>query len=104
MEYKTEIRAWRWLFIIEGAITVAIGILAIFILPYYPKTTNWLIERQRQIAESRLALGIGTDQGDDEIAFQGLKLALMDPKVWLLGVAFHTTIMVLSVSLLQASL
>lgn len=86
MDYKGGVRAWQWLFIIEGAITVAIGLSAIFILPDYPGTTSWLSERERFIAEKRLALDVGlVEEKADESALGGLKLAVKDPKVWLLG-------------------
>ncbi|KFA69896.1 hypothetical protein S40285_07922 [Stachybotrys chlorohalonatus IBT 40285] len=97
MEDAGGIRAWRWLFIIEGAITVAFGIVALFILPGYPSSTSWLSTHEREIAEGRLSLDIGgADQGQDESAWQGLKMALTDPKVWLLGLTYHATIMGLS--------
>lgn len=32
--------AWRWLFYIEGAITMAIAIGCIFVLPDFPATTK----------------------------------------------------------------
>jgi hypothetical protein len=35
---KQGIAAWRWLFIIEGAITVVIALLAMFVLPDYPNS------------------------------------------------------------------
>lgn len=98
MEGKSGIRAWRWLFIIEGVVTVALGGLALFILPDYPKSTYWLSEKERQIAQQRLALDAGVREvEEDEGAFRGLKLAVMDPKVWLLGLTYHATIMGLSV-------
>ncbi|KAI7641272.1 MFS transporter, partial [Hortaea werneckii] len=38
MDGKLGLSAWRWLFIIEGAITVAIAAIAFFILPNFPRT------------------------------------------------------------------
>lgn len=35
---KRGITAWQWLYIIEGAITVAIGIIIIIVLPDFPDT------------------------------------------------------------------
>lgn len=37
MEGVLGIRAWRWLFIIEGCLTIAVAIIAMVILPNYPK-------------------------------------------------------------------
>lgn len=39
MEGVCGIRAWRWLFILEGSVTIAIALVAAFILPNYPKST-----------------------------------------------------------------
>ncbi|CZR65616.1 related to nicotinamide mononucleotide permease [Phialocephala subalpina] len=100
MEGKLGIRAWRWLFIIEGVVTVVIGIIAFPILPDYPTTTKWLSEKEVLIAEQRLVndAGLADSEDVDEGIFYGLKLALTDPKVWLLALAYHTTIMGLSFS------
>lgn len=47
MEGAGGLRAWRWLFILEGVLTVACAGIAIFILPNYPSTTPWLSEDQK---------------------------------------------------------
>ena len=54
MEGTLGYAAWRWLFYIEGAATVAVGILAIFILPDFPSTTKWLTPAERRLAELRM--------------------------------------------------
>ncbi|KAI0332944.1 MFS general substrate transporter [Cubamyces sp. BRFM 1775] len=83
MEGKLGIRAWRWLFYIEGAITVTIGILAAFLLPDYPHNTRWLTPAQRRLAQVRLAEDAG--EADEDVAtdsaMKGLIMALKDPKV-----------------------
>ncbi|KAI0687252.1 MFS general substrate transporter [Earliella scabrosa] len=83
MEGKMGIRAWRWLFYIEGAITVAIGILAVFLLPDYPHNTRWLSPEQRRLAQVRLAEDAGEADVDvaTESALKGLLMAIKDPKV-----------------------
>jgi MFS family permease len=105
MEGKAGLRAWRWLFVLEGTITIVCAGLAVFVLPDYPASTRWLSESEKSIAMKRLALDGGVAEiTEDESAFHGLKLALTDPKVWLLGIAYFMTIMALSVSLLVARL
>jgi len=46
--------AWRWLFYIEGALTIVVAILAIFVLPDFPSTTKWLTPAERRLAEFRM--------------------------------------------------
>lgn len=101
MEGDGGLRAWRWLFIIEGVITVVIGAMAVFVLPDYPLTTTWLSEEEKKIANGRLLIdaGLSVDAEDEDVsAKDGLLMAVKDLKVWLLGLTYHTCIMGLSVS------
>ncbi|KAL8932488.1 MAG: hypothetical protein Q9211_006284, partial [Gyalolechia sp. 1 TL-2023] len=87
MDGKKGLRAWRWLFIIEGAITIVIALVAYFILPNFPRTTSWLTENERQLAIWRLDEDIGEDDwvGRHEQSFwHGMKLAFTDIKMWVL--------------------
>ncbi|KAL4875791.1 major facilitator superfamily domain-containing protein [Aspergillus karnatakaensis] len=97
MEGTAGIRAWRWLFILEGVITIAFAVVAVFILPDYPSTTSWLSDKEKMIAQHRLNLDVGADTDTSNAtlgdSLQGLKQAMTDPKVWLLGVSYHCTIM-----------
>jgi len=76
----------RWVFIIEGAITVVIAVAAYFILPNLPRTTSWLTDAEREIAAYRLQEDIGEDDwtgSESQSFFNGLKLALLDIKTWI---------------------
>lgn len=82
-----NLRAWRWLFIIEGAITIVIAAAAYFVLPNFPRTTHWLTENERQLAIWRLDEDIGEDDWvgrEKETFFHGLKLAFLDTKMYIL--------------------
>lgn len=48
--------AWQWLYIIEGTITVAIGIMVCIILPDFPDTWKKLSPEMKHIANRRLAI------------------------------------------------
>ncbi|MCJ1304645.1 hypothetical protein MMC08_007458 [Hypocenomyce scalaris] len=81
--------AWRWLFIIEGSITVVIAFASFFILPNFPRTTAWLSEEERQLATWRLEEDIGEDDwlgSKEQTFFHGMKLAFLDIKMWILMV------------------
>ena len=79
------LRAWRWLFIIEGVITIFFAFLAYFALPDFPRTTTWLTEEERQLAVWRLDEDIGEDDwvgSTQQTFFHGMKLAFQDIKMW----------------------
>ncbi|KAF8839408.1 MFS general substrate transporter [Paxillus ammoniavirescens] len=83
MEGRMGIAAWRWLFYIEGAITILIGLMSMWLLPDYPNNTRWLTSAQRHLAQVRLAEDAGeADQDSQEASiFEGFLMAIKDPKV-----------------------
>lgn len=81
------LRAWRWLFIIEGVITVGIAFAAFFILPDFPRTTKWLTQEKRELAIWRLEEDIGEDDwvgSKEQTLLHGFNLAIKDLKTWIL--------------------
>ncbi|KXS12347.1 MFS general substrate transporter [Gonapodya prolifera JEL478] len=54
MDGRGGLPGWRWLFIIEGAASVLIGIATAFILPDYPQTCKFLNDREKEIVIGRL--------------------------------------------------
>jgi sugar phosphate permease len=99
MDGKLGRAAWRWLFYIEGALTVFVAIVAIFILPDFPATSRFLTPQERALAEKRMAedVGVGDEnQTETESHTRGLVLALTDWKVWLLALALTSMVIGLS--------
>lgn len=95
LDYHLGLRAWRWLFIIEGAITVAVAGAAYFVLPNFPRTTSWLSENEKTLAVWRLEEDIGEDDWIDsehQSFFHGAKLAAQDIKMWILMVILFCTV------------
>ncbi|GAA6034267.1 hypothetical protein JCM8097_003815 [Rhodosporidiobolus ruineniae] len=83
---KLGYESWRWLFIIEGAITCFIAILAYFVLPDYPATTKRLSLRERALAVYHLERDTGTRDDDSATMMQNLKAAVTDYSLWFLAV------------------
>ncbi|KAH7112098.1 MFS transporter-like protein [Dendryphion nanum] len=86
MDGQRGISAWRWLYIIEGTITVFVGIIVCFFLPDFPQTWRGLTPEQKHVANRRLALEAADVDVDDEgglSQIRGLKLALTDVKTWI---------------------
>jgi len=83
MEGIRGIRAWRWLFFIEGAITIFVGFNSMWLLPDYPHNTRWLSPFELRLAQVRLSEDAGEADKDnlEDSQLQGLIMALKDPKV-----------------------
>ena len=82
MDGAAGVAGWRWLFIIQGIITFVVAAGAAFILPNEPLQTRWLNQEERELANGRIiADTVGAKvQGS---AWDGLKEAAADPKIWL---------------------
>ncbi|KAF8137270.1 major facilitator superfamily domain-containing protein [Boletus edulis] len=61
---KLGIAAWRWLFYIEGAVTMFIGLLAMWLLPDLPHNTRWMSPAERRLVQVRLAEDVGEADKD----------------------------------------
>jgi len=100
MEGKLGHPAWRWLFYLEGAITVFIGLITIFILPDFPENSRGFTQAERDLAHLRMAEDSGMrDDESDETAFQSFWQVVKDYKVWVM--ALSLTAMVVSLSFNQ---
>lgn len=87
MDGDRGLRAWRWLFIIEGTLTVVIALGSYFVLPDFPRTTAWLTEEERALATWRLEEDVGEDDWVDsqtQSFKDGAKLAFADIKTYVL--------------------
>lgn len=58
--------AWRWLYIIEGAITCLIGLIITVILPDFPDTWRLLSPEMKMVATKRLAIEVSEADIDEE--------------------------------------
>ncbi|KAG9250702.1 major facilitator superfamily domain-containing protein [Emericellopsis atlantica] len=91
-------RAWRWLFWIEGGATMAIAISAAFILPDLPHNARGFTEEERHVAQLRMAEDVGEADTDsaDQGALGGLRMALVDKKIYLMMLTFTSYVIGLS--------
>lgn len=92
-----HIHGWMWLFIIEGGMTVVLGVVAFFWLPATPSTAWFLNEEERAIAKAR-HLRDGSGQVEEKFTFGDCFRTWKDPQfgVWCIisftyPVAFSTT-------------
>ncbi|KAG1728549.1 MFS general substrate transporter [Suillus lakei] len=91
--------AWRWLFYIEGSLTVAVAVIAVFVLPDFPTTTRWLTDDERRLALKRMEedAGVGDQAETEQGGFgHGFYLAITDWKVWWFAVLSIAQVIALS--------
>ena len=77
--------AWRWLFFIEGALTILIALFGAILLPDLPTNTRWFTEEELEVAQLRMAEDVGEadiDSAQQGVA-EGLIMAVKDFKVYL---------------------
>lgn len=78
--------AWRWLFWIEGVITMVIAFFAAFILPDLPSNARGFTEDERLVAQLRILEDVGEADidSDKQSLFAGLIMALKDFKIYIM--------------------
>jgi hypothetical protein len=88
-----EFRFW-----IEGSITMAIAISAVFILPDLPQNSRGFTTEELDVAQLRMLEDVGEADEDsiEQGAFDGLIMALKDPKLYILAFALTAYVVGLS--------
>ncbi|KAK3313103.1 major facilitator superfamily domain-containing protein [Apodospora peruviana] len=87
-------RAWKWLFLIEGLITIVAGIAAFFCLPHFPhqydgkKTTKWLTPDELEYAKLRTKYALGPDPPTYKFRWSDVLDAAKDRKTYLMMMMF----------------
>ena len=90
MGEQKGLAAWRWLFIIEFAITVVVGGVCWMFLPRTAESAWFLNDEEKETMRLRKERdAIFRSAGDFDRRW--IKIALMEPFVYLLGVAFFTS-------------
>ncbi|EGX88215.1 vitamin H transporter, putative [Cordyceps militaris CM01] len=87
------IHGWRWLFIVEGAGTLGVAMLAVFILPDFPSNTSdrKLSAAERSLAIRRLQVDARSNRTEEQphlTHLQALKLSVTNWRTWLLVVGY----------------
>ncbi|KAG1754611.1 MFS general substrate transporter [Suillus lakei] len=96
------VAAWRWLFFVEGTLTIVVAVSAIWILPDFPSTPSvWLSADEQSLAKRRMEEETSArygHQGNKPVEFSSLVEALVDWRVWWLGAILGFMIASLSYS------
>ncbi|PHH60600.1 hypothetical protein CDD81_1427 [Ophiocordyceps australis] len=82
------LEGWRWIFIIEGLMTVVAGVIAIIFLPNSPSTARYLTPTEREWASMRLA-GVGNHHSKEEsFSWSEVGRGIFNVQVWLSSTAY----------------
>ncbi|KAF4879213.1 putative transporter [Colletotrichum siamense] len=85
LDGKYGLEGWRWLFLVEGVVTVGLALLFAFILPNSPDGIKSLSETERAWVKFNYEKDQGQSDDRSEVsARQGFMLAVRDPKTWLM--------------------
>jgi len=83
---------WKWIFILEGLIPVALSFVLYFLLPDRPETASFLTKTEREFVVNRLALYTGSGHGRvtnaDKITLHHVKVGFSDWRVWAAVIPF----------------
>ena len=80
---------WRWIFILEGLLTVVVSLIAYHFIANYPSTAKFLTEAERAFVLDRLKNNTDATRNEG-FTWGNVLMAVRDPKVWLYGLTFHT--------------
>lgn len=81
---------WRWIFIIEGLMTIGIGGLAFIFLHEFPDRAKFLTAEEKEIVRTRIERDRGDATPDPLTGRKLIKYAL-EPKPWIFGIMFAST-------------
>jgi MFS family permease len=79
---------WKWLFLIEAAPAIVIGIVAIFYLDSGIRRSEWLTEGEKQLLERNIA-----EENSEKVEHPSVAAVFLDRRVWLMCWIFFSCAM-----------
>ncbi|KAF2139355.1 uncharacterized protein K452DRAFT_275577 [Aplosporella prunicola CBS 121167] len=89
MRGVADLSGWRWIFILEGLLTIVVSIVSYAFIHNYPTSARFLTPSERSAVQSRLS-GERDATASEPFRWSSVLLALKDPKCWLYGCVFHS--------------
>ena len=89
---KQSIAGWRWIFIVEGAITCACGIILFFLIADFPEDAKFLSENERAYQIHKLQLDQGPSLARRDVTLSDMLSVLKDWKIHAAAVTYFGAI------------
>ncbi|KAI0406627.1 MFS general substrate transporter [Xylaria palmicola] len=83
-----NIRAWRWIFIIEGTATAGVSLIAVFLIVDWPSQCRFLNNEEKALLGRILADDGVAEARMDTLNKQAYKLIFGDWKIWLAAILY----------------
>jgi sugar phosphate permease len=71
----------RWIFILEGLLTVIVSFFFFFLIPNFPEESKWLTEDERTYVKARLEIDQGKSARERPITTRDVIQVFKDPKI-----------------------
>lgn len=75
------LHGWQWLFLVEGAPAIVLGILCLRLLPDGPNDAKWLNDEERTLLANMMITDASVEPVSD-ISGGPIRKALLNPKMW----------------------
>lgn len=76
---------WRFIFILEGALTLLVSVFFFFLLPDFPEDVKWLSAEERAYVKARLRIDQGASARERKITLRDVGRVFKDYKIILGG-------------------
>ncbi|KAF5335279.1 hypothetical protein D9611_011760 [Ephemerocybe angulata] len=89
---RGSLRGWRWIFLLEGLMTIVLGLLTWFFIPDFPDKNTFLSKEETKLVLDRIEAD-RRDSLPDPITLRKVLKHLCDPFLWSCGLMFMSSTM-----------
>ncbi|KAM0746152.1 retrograde regulation protein 2 [Meredithblackwellia eburnea MCA 4105] len=91
LEGAHGIAGWRWLFIVEGVVTIGVGLIAATYLPNGPQSFRWLTPLEKEYIAWNVRSDQKAEDDKETSAWDAVRMMFSDPKLWMLNFISYCT-------------